>query len=136
MNKELEALQEVRQQLTYYKEYAKEKLPTKAEQIDASCEDELNIIETALKDYATRKTLIETIDSGEMVFEERNVWEEKQKKIKAFEIIKDKKVDVGVFRFCESANDYNRAIRINENGLIHYVELTQEEYELLKEVLL
>lgn len=49
MNKELEALQEVRQQLTYYKEYAKEKLPTKAEQIDASCEEELNLIETTIK---------------------------------------------------------------------------------------
>lgn len=45
MNKELEALQEVRQQLIYYKEYAKEKLPTKAEQIDAACEEELNLIE-------------------------------------------------------------------------------------------
>ena len=61
MNKELEALQEVRQQLTYYKEYAKEKLPTKAEQIDASCEEELNLIKTTIKEKEQQDQIINTI---------------------------------------------------------------------------
>ena len=97
MNKELEALQEVRQQLIYYKEYAKEKLPTKVKQIDDSCEEELNLIETALKDYeeltskpailcGRTQAIIDTICKNYKEVKITNLIDEK--KVKAFEIIK------------------------------------------------
>lgn len=102
-----------------------------------------DIIETALKEYETRKTLIETIDSGEMVFQERTVWEEKQKKLKALEIIKNKEVDIGWFIECLSCskplevyNDRYDKIRSCDGKDYHFMQLTQQEYDLLKEVLL
>lgn len=91
-----------------------------------------DLIETALKDYETRKTLIETIDSGEMIFEERNVWEEKQKKIKAFNTIKEKKVDIHYLLKCKTPDEYNKKIR----WLGFRDDLVQEEFDQLKEVLL
>lgn len=93
--------------------------------------DTWKIVETALKEYETRKTLIETIDSGEMIFEERNVWEEKQKKIKAFNTIKEKKVDIHYLLKCKTPDEYNKKIR----WLGFRDDLVQEEFDQLKEVL-
>lgn len=59
-----------------------------------------------------------------------------EESLKALKVIKEKRVDIGVFRLCENADDYNRAIARNENGFIHYKDLTQQEYDLLKKVLL
>lgn len=62
-----------------------------------------------------------------------------EKDLKAFEIIKEKRVDVYYFMSCETLKEYN------EDALSHYgiydVDadqrmLTQEKFDLLKEVLL
>ena len=53
-----------------------------------------------------------------------------EKKLKAFEIIKDKNVDVHWVKICENSKEYNEEKNIWE------IELTQEEFNLLKEVLL
>ena len=103
--------------------------------------DELHLIENALKEYETRKTFIETIDSGEMVFEPRNVWEEKQKKLKAFEIIKKKRVNIGSFiKCCANINyeEYKKQWGNWHKDILYNLSqeaLTREEYDLLKEVL-
>lgn len=54
-----------------------------------------------------------------------------KKKLKALEIIKEKQVNVGDFIRCKSIEDYNDYCCYNEKE-----QLTQEEYDLLKEVLL
>ena len=52
------------------------------------------------------------------------------KKLEALEIIKEKRVNLDLFYYSKNLEDYNRNITTN-NRL-----LTQEEYALLKEVLL
>ena len=52
-----------------------------------------------------------------------------EKELKAFEIIKNKRVDISTLEVCGNANTYNQAKEFGE-------DLTQEEYDLLKEVLL
>ena len=52
--------------------------------------------------------------------------EETQKKLKAFEIIKEKRVDVSYLVISDDLHDYNE-------GLDRKWKLTQEEYDLLKE---
>lgn len=115
------------------------------------CEKEdFDIIETALKDYelmkqakiivADKKISDDDLEklknqrmficgSGEskveLLFDE-----ETQKKLKALEIIKEKEVNVGLLSRCANAERYN-------NGICYEPRyLTQEEYDLLKEVLL
>lgn len=56
--------------------------------------------------------------------------EETQKKLKALEIIKDKRVNVSLLSCSEWLDFYNQEIAYKEK------ELTQEEFDLLKEVLL
>lgn len=59
--------------------------------------------------------------------------EETQKKLKALEIIKEKRVDVRYLFQCKSLRDYNFIYKgTNESNLC----LTKEEYKLLKDVLL
>ena len=163
MSKELEALQEVREQLIYYKEYAKEKLPTKTKQIDDECEEELNIIETTLKNYEelTSKPAIVCVERHGMAqaligmfhknFKEIKITSlEDQDKIKAFEIIKEKRVNAGNFIYWlkQKSRTYEDYLQdfYQEQWYLHYKDnnddrckfykLTQDEYELLKEVLL
>lgn len=50
----------------------------------------------------------------------------KSKKELAFDIIKEKNVDITLLKHCEKVDEYNNNYNIN---------LTQEEFELLKEVL-
>ena len=52
------------------------------------------------------------------------------KELKALEIIKEKKVNVGDFVRCKSIEDYNEYCCYGKEET-----LTQEEYDLLKEVL-
>lgn len=52
------------------------------------------------------------------------------KELKALEIIKDKEVQVAIFKICNSCEGYNLT-----KGLFGKF-LTQEEYNLLKDVLL
>ena len=58
---------------------------------------------------------------------------------KAIEIIKNKKVNFGIFIVSQNAREYNKAITIKVNGKrwlrSNNCTLTQKEYELLKEVL-
>ena len=50
--------------------------------------------------------------------------------LKALEIIKEKNVNVGDFKRCKSSEDYNAYCCYSEKE-----QLTEEEYDLLKEVL-
>lgn len=167
MNKELEALQEVRQQLTYYKEYAKEKLPTKAEQIDDSCEEELNLIETTLKDLQEENKLLrENIENLDETYFDTWYACERLKKNSNYALMfvdntyclvdtKDNKFDV-----IENYKITNKGIIDNETlekllalevikkktnltttndgkkALVFVILETEEQYDLLKEVLL
>ena len=107
MSKELQALEK----LTNYK------CSCMSEKVE--CKE---IIETALKDY-------EKITGGDFHIEPINVHIENQKQIKALEIIKEKEVDVFIFLHSGDLETYNDIVEDNR-------KLTQEEYELLKEVLL
>lgn len=59
-----------------------------------------------------------------------NSFEIIEKSLKALEIIKEKEVNVGLLSRCANAERYNKGICYE----LRY--LTQEEYDLLKEVLL
>ena len=85
------------------------------------------IIETALKEYECRKTLLENIDNDVIVFEPKEVWEEKQKRLKALKIIKDKSVDMLTLAISHYVQTYN-------DNKTFGAKLTEEEYDLLKEV--
>ena len=56
--------------------------------------------------------------------------EETQKKLKALEIIKKKSVDVQLLKDSKNLNDYNWCVHTKDRAL------TEEERDLLKEVLL
>ena len=81
-------------------------------------EDEMLIVETALKRL---EQLEEEKQSFDRVIE---------KKLKALEIIRKKRVNIGDFVRCKNIEDYNEYCCYNEKE-----QLTQEEYDLLKEVL-
>lgn len=60
------------------------------------------------------------------------IYEENLKLKKVLDIIKEKCVDVGLFVNCSNVRKYNNAIRFE----LYNHELTQEEFDLIKEVLL
>ena len=63
-------------------------------------------------------------------------WKDIEKKLKALEIIKEKKVDVLDFTSCANYETYMFFFKLwNWNGEYDDFILTQEEYDLLKEVL-
>ena len=69
--------------------------------------------------------LVDNLDEVKPLFDE-----ETKKKLKAFEIIKNKMVDVGKLFYCyESLEEYNKWVSEKD-------KLTQEEFDLLKEELL
>ena len=80
-------------------------------------EKRLDIIETALKDYERKLKLAKEYEDVNNV----------AKRLKALEIIKKKKVNVRFLISCKTLKEYNDVISDH---------LTQEEYDLLKEVLL
>lgn len=49
MGRGTDALKEIRAMLSYYKEFVKSRLPTKADEIDSECMEELDTIEEELK---------------------------------------------------------------------------------------
>lgn len=132
MSKELEALEK----LTNYK------CSCMSEKVE--CKE---IIETALKEYETMKqTKIVVADKkisdedleklknqrmfSDLQCEIKPLFdEETQKKLKALEIIKEKEVDVFIFLHSGDLETYNDIVEDNR-------KLAQEEYGLLKEVLL
>ncbi len=58
------------------------------------------------------------------------------KKLKALEIIKTKRVDITTLLDCYDAKEYNRWNGVRSHYSYPPLEITQEEYDLLKEVLL
>ena len=93
-------------------------------------EEELDIIETALKNYEKLKNEYDKLESFHKLFIEKynqlNI--EHRKKLKALEIIKEKKVNVNCIISGWSLWKYN--------SYKTHINLTKEEYELLKEVLI
>lgn len=59
-------------------------------------------------------------------------YEAVEKSLKALEIIKEKQVNVGALSVFDTLEQYNHFCKMFEN----LIELTQQEYDLLKEVLL
>lgn len=86
------------------------------------------IIHTALKDYEhlqeTRYVILGGRCSG------KNYKVNILLKLKALEIIKKKNIDVQLLESCQSLKEYNWCVHTK------YRALTQQEYDLLKEVLL
>lgn len=91
-------------------------------------QEQFDIIENELKDYFVYK------QDYKRVMKEKNSLLKKyvksQKELKALEIIKEKEVDVHRLKIYFSVYEYNRKYEEHE------YHLTQEEYDLLKEVLL
>ena len=136
MSKELEALE----QLKYYNTISND---------DFDMTNELSIIETALKNYQEllerpcvlvgrkhghTKALIDVISKNYK--EIKIISLEDEKKLKALEIIKEKRVNV--FWLMECISCYTNALeKYNEEVLCKDIDcLTQEEFDLIKEVLL
>lgn len=63
MSRGTDALQEIRSMLSYYKEFVKCKLPTKAGEIDSECMEELNTIEEELKRLDNKASAFDIIKS-------------------------------------------------------------------------
>lgn len=100
----------------------------KVNTINFNFETEIKIIETALK-------RLETLEEDFMSLTETNmelVQEQarNQKKLKALEIINNKEVAVFFLNKSKDVNDYNNTLKTYGTNQ----ELTQEEYDLLKEV--
>ena len=101
---------------------------------------EFGLIETALKRLEEHDKLFKKYDINDNWLEPalyviKNHFpmdtETQLKKLKAFEIVAEKDVDGGWLRRAKDLHEYNNGMGINS-----YSALTQEEYELLKEVLL
>ncbi len=76
----------------------------------------------------TSKMALEDIKEFDEMREEHNFeYELIEKELKALQIIKEKLVDVNWLKGCDVLEDYN---------WVNNCELEQEEYDLLKEVLL
>ena len=130
MSKTLEALDNIKVSLAEYKEYAIDVLPTKAKQIREENDDDFIIVETALKDYERRLALAKEYKDVNNV----------AKRLKALEIIKEKRVNVDVVIrafYLDSAVEEGQGLKYYNCTANHESKpLTQEEYDLLKEVLL
>lgn len=91
--------------------------------VDTYCIDnmdtEIDIIETALKRLEKIETTTHSVLRDDI-----------SKKLKAFEIVAEKDVDGGWLRRAKDLHEYNSGMGINS-----YSALTQEEYDLLKEIL-
>ena len=76
---------------------------------------------------------LEALECIKMAYEDREYMPIIEKELKALEIIKNKNVDIAILKNTENVEQYNNTI------LLFFKcskELTQEEYDLLKEVLL
>ena len=115
MSKALEIINE-------FREYWRNKLPISVN----GANRRLDLIEKELKDYEELK---ERIGFDPTVFKQD--FETLMKEHKALEIIRNKVVLIDVFLESEDVNDYNEFYANSKDR-----HLTQEEYDLLKEVLL
>ena len=131
MSKELEALARIKKEMIY-------QLQTKGEGI---VDDDFHLIETALKrleELEKPKEIAGTTTISEATKQSLLEWcPDIEKKLKAFEIINKKMVDAYWVKFSRKASEYNSEMR-NQCGLSDYEPflLTQEEFDLLKEVLI
>ena len=114
------------------------------------CEEELDLIETTLKNYEeltnkpvilygrthrNTQALIDTICKNYKEVKITNI--EDEKKLKALEIIKEKKVDtLLLFRCFDFDNLYGYPHFEMYNQELYTQNITKEEYDLLREVLL
>jgi len=114
MSKELEALERINEIVLPYSEAKQGYLRPRD-----VCPNEFSIIETALKDYENLQ--LKHSSMQDVVLDDF-------KKIKALEIIKEKNVSIVWLKNCKDRSEYNDLADKEE-------QLTQEEYELLKEVL-
>lgn len=87
-------------------------------------QEDYKVVETALKDYEKQKQLVQTLQDKIYVKEMKYA-----KTRKALEIIKEKEVVVSLLIWSDTLDQYNN------NTMLVFSKLTQEEYELLKEVL-
>ena len=108
-----------------------------AEDVIAAIDALVENYETALKEYEMEHTLRIRLENAnyELVREKQ----ENDKKLKALEIIKKKRLDVSFFmsRIEKNPEFYSTAESMNKSILKITTEpLTQEEFKLLKEILL
>lgn len=99
--------------------------------------EEIKIVKNTLKNVERLKSTYGNLDNVNYLLEKENKYYKK-----ALEIIKNKRVDVGWFIECLSCgkplevyNDRYDKIRSYDGKDYHFMQLTQEEYDLLKEVL-
>ena len=94
--------------------------------------EDYKVVKTALKELEDIKSgkIRFSVESGENYVAVPNYqYERDLKKLEALEIIKEKRVNVHLLILSNSLEKYNYKI-------LPYRKLTQEEYDLLKEVLL
>ena len=99
-------------------------------------EEDLDLIETALKDYEQLKSRENNVLPNDKFIGDlgEHTRDEVAKKLKALEIIKEKRVDIALLLDCDSIENYN--YRVDEKWKQTTQRLTKAEYDLLKEVLL
>ena len=119
------------------------------------CSKELIVIETEIKraearhkmaKFAENKIIDKLSDEIKLLKAKNRMltcrWNNDVKKLKALEIIREKRVDVCMFLerslFIDGLEGYNNGIKSRYSCKLHIEDylLTQEEYDLLKEVLL
>ena len=129
MSKELEAFERIKNHtLSYAGDIYKTFTDSREKQVQ-----DLDIIETTLKEYDGAKKHIEALNK-EII--ENSI---KSIKLKVLEIIKEKRVDACYFMNCRTLEEYNDDVLASyayEENDAEQRMLTQEEYDLLKEVLL
>ena len=96
------------------------------------CKQSFDIIETTLKNYNELQNKYDELET-EYLDQQRSMLkydEVKEKKFKALEIIKEKEVVIPILLRSNILDEYNN------NPMFVSKKLSQEEYDLLKEVLL
>ena len=82
------------------------------------------------RDFPLMITTLPPTSATKEGYSEKDLFDNIEKSLKAFEIIKEKKVNVHYLVYSNDLKDYNERTFILPNEI-----LTQEEYDLLKEAL-
>lgn len=90
--------------------------------------DEIDIIEKELKDCEDLLPFIDGFKSGELIVVRLEDEIIHRKKVRALEIIKNKRIDIEYIKCCETYEQYQTICS-------YWNELTQADFDLLKEVL-
>jgi len=85
----------------------------------------------ALNDLRTFSDCLATNKRFPKVFKESDCYDTIEKELKSLEIIKEKQVNVWAFSMCNAVGAYNASLPNDSTK-----PMTQEEFDLLKEVLL